>query len=68
MHGARKPDTIRRGAKHPQYRDGNHILEVRLARQVAIKRLHDLCDLGNQIGLFTEEVKLRGRRPKNKIE
>lgn len=65
MHGARKPETIRRGVNHPQYKDGHHIQEVRLARQAAIKRLHDLCDLGNQIGLFTEEVKLRGRRPKN---
>ena len=65
MHGARKPETIRRGADHPQYRHGNHTLEVRSARKAAIERLHHLCDLGNKVGLFTDQVKLRGRRPKN---
>ena len=65
MHGARKPETIRRGADHPQYRNGNHTLEVRSARQAAVKRLQHLCDLGNKIGLFCGEVKLRGRKPKN---
>lgn len=66
LHGARRPEAIRRGTNHPQYKDGNHTIEVKSARQVAIKRLHDLCDLGNQIGLFAEEVKLRGRKPKSK--
>jgi hypothetical protein len=64
MHGARKPETIRRGVNHPKYRDGNHTIEIRSARHAAVTRLHNLCDLGNQAGLFTEEVKLRGRRPK----
>lgn len=63
-HGARKPETIRRGADHPQYRHGMETLEAKVARHKAIARLHELCDLGNKLGLFHDLVKLRGRRPK----
>lgn len=66
-HGARKPETIRRGADHPQYRHGMETLEAKVARHHAIARLHELCDLGNKLGLFHDLVKLRGRRPKLQI-
>jgi hypothetical protein len=30
-------------------------------------RLHELLDLGNAIGMFQPETKLRGRKPKTNI-
>jgi hypothetical protein len=57
---------IRRGENHPQYKHGRETLESKAARKTAITQLHHLCDLGNQIGLFEKDTKLRGRRPKNK--
>lgn len=66
MHGARKPENIRRGANHPQYKHGRETTEAKIDRQAAVKRLHQLCVLGNEIGLFTEKVKLRGRRHKSR--
>jgi len=48
FHGARRPETIRRGKNHPQYRHG---LETRLARadhrgfSVKLRHLEDLMFL-----------------------
>ena len=67
MHGARKPETIRRGADHPQYVHGRETTEAKSARQAAVKRIHDLCDLGNEVNLFGSPVKLRGPRPKKTV-
>jgi len=64
MHGARKPETILRGADHPQYKHGKETLEARENRRQAGVTLHALCDLGNEVGLFNVKLNLRGRRPK----
>lgn len=62
-HGARPPESILRGANHPQYRHGKETKEARAERHAASKRLHELVDLGNAIGMFLPKAKLRGRRP-----
>ena len=63
-HGARPPESILRGANHPQYRHGKETKEARAERHATSKRLHQLIDLGNAIGMFRPGTKLRGRRPK----
>ncbi len=68
VHGARRPDSILRGANHPQYRHGRETLVARAERHEASTRLHHLVDLGNSIGLFVPGTKLKGRRPLKKIE
>lgn len=62
-HGARPPESILRGANHPQYSHGKETQEAKAHRRNASKRLHELVDLGNAIGMFEPGTKLRGRRP-----
>ena len=64
VHGARRQESILRGADHPQYRHGKETKEARSHRHETSKRLHNLVDLGNAIGLFRPPVKLRGRKPR----
>ena len=66
-HGARRPETILRGANHPQFRHGNETKEAKNQRQKSSRRLHELVDLGNAIGMFQARTKLRGRKPKTGI-
>lgn len=63
-HGARPIETILRDANHPQYRHGQETKVAKANRRNASKRLHELVDLGNAIGMFQPGTKLRGRRPK----
>lgn len=63
VHGARRPESILRGENHPQYRHGGETKEAKDNRREASKRLHDLVDIGNAIGMFQPFAKLRGRKP-----
>lgn len=63
-HGARHPETILKGANHPQYRHGNETIEARKRRREMSIHLLELLDLGNTIGMFQPGTKLRGRKPK----
>lgn len=62
-HGARPPESFLRGTNHPQYRHGNETKEAKAHRRESNKRLHELVDLGNAIGMFQPGTKILGRRP-----
>jgi hypothetical protein len=62
-HGARRPETIRRGANHPQYRHGGETLEAKAERSIGLAELRDLEALSFAFGLATG-VRWRGAKPK----
>ena len=45
FHGARRPETIRRGKDHPQYRHGQETIEIKRERSAASARIRALEDL-----------------------
>lgn len=64
-HGARKPDIVKRGANHPQYRHGGETLEAKTERGKKIMKLRELEALSFALGLVPEGTpKWRGRKPK----
>ena len=44
MHGARKPETIKRGEQHPNYTHGKRTLESQLEQSAASCRLQQIED------------------------
>jgi len=50
-HGARKPETVRRGASHPQYRHGQETREAKAGRSKKLAELRDLEALSFTLGL-----------------
>ena len=65
-HGARRPQTVRKGAEHPQYKHGQETLEAKQARSAALGRLAELEDLLVQSGQLTGG-RTRGRKASGKI-
>lgn len=63
-HGARKPDTVRRGEDHPQYRHGRFAQATRTQYRDDMRKLRDIERLVYQAGLGSE-VQRRGRPPEN---
>ena len=63
MHGARRPETVRRGANHPQYRHGRETLVAKVKRSRKLAELRDLEALSFTLGLASGP-KWRGRKPK----
>ncbi len=61
FHGARRPDAVLRGPRHPQYRHGRETLEARRGRVEAMTRIRVLADLGVAGGFLTKRIS--GRRP-----
>ena len=61
VHGARRPESVKRGPSHPQYRHGRETLEARRSRVEAMTRIRVLTDLGVAGGFLTKRVS--GRRP-----
>jgi hypothetical protein len=61
FHGARRPDAVLRGLRHPQYRHGRETLEARRGRMEAMSRIRDLVELGIRGGFLKRRVP--GRRP-----
>jgi hypothetical protein len=61
-HGARRPETIRRGANHPQYRHGGETLEAKAERSRRLAELRDLEALSLALGMETGP-RWRGRKP-----
>lgn len=62
-HGARKPETIMRGANHPQYRHGQETLEAKAGRSQRLAELRNLEALSFALGLAVGP-KWRGRKPR----
>lgn len=62
-HGARKPETIMRGASHPLYRHGQETLEEKANRSQRLGELRELEALSFVLGT-AKGPKWRGRKPK----
>lgn len=62
FHGARRPETIKRGSGHPQYRHGRETKERREIRRGASIRLRKLEDLMHELNL-TSAKRTSGRKP-----
>ena len=61
FHGARRPETVLRGPRHPQYRHGRDTLEAMRNRVEAMTQIRVLTDLGVAGGFLTKRIS--GRRP-----
>ena len=61
-HGARKPETIMRGANHPQHKHGQETLEAKAGRSQKLSELRELEALLFAFGIATG-AKWRGRKP-----
>ena len=62
-HGARKPETIMRGANHPQHKHGQETLEAKAGRSQRLAELRNLEALSFALGLAVGP-KGRGRKPR----
>ena len=56
FHGARRPDAVLRGPKHPLYRHGQETLEARRNRVEAMTRIRVLTDLGVRCGFLQRRI------------
>lgn len=63
-HGSRKPDTVRRGASHPQYKRGEETVEAKAERSKRLVELRELETLSFTLGLTTGP-RWRGKKPKD---
>lgn len=62
FHGARRPSSIKRGANHPQYKNGQETLEAKAERNLRLAELRELEALSFALG-FAAGPKWRGRKP-----
>ncbi len=53
MHGAQKPEAIKRGKNHPKYINGNFTQEALLEKSAASLRLQQLEDAMHLLGMTT---------------
>jgi hypothetical protein len=61
-HGAREPETIMRGANHPQYKNGLETIEAKAGRSQRLGELRELEAISFALGLAVGP-KWRGRKP-----
>ena len=61
FHGARRPETIKRGSDHSNFQHGRETVEARRRRVEAMSRIRDLVELGVRGGFI--ERRIPGRRP-----
>lgn len=61
MHGARKPETIKRGTQHPNYVYGMRTLKNQKERSAVSCRLQQIEDAMNLLGM-TNTKRSRGRK------
>jgi hypothetical protein len=62
FHGARRPETVKRGSNHPNFQHGRETLEARRRRVETMDRIRDLVELGVRGGFMPRRI--AGRRPK----
>ena len=62
VHGARRPESIRRGSAHPNYQHGERTQAAELAASQSSARLRDVETLARAFGLLTGP-RTRGRKP-----
>ncbi len=61
FHGARRPESVKRGPAHPQFRHGRDTVKARQRRVEGMTRLRRLVDLGVAGGFI--RTRITGRRP-----
>ena len=66
FHGARRPESVKRGSDHPQYKHGRETQQRRQTRQEASIRLRDLEEL-MYLCRFTTAKRTPGRKPGSKL-
>jgi len=62
LHGARKPNSIKRGIDHPNYRHGTETLEAKRQRSEGLARLREIEDDLIRRGLIRSKRTV-GRKP-----
>lgn len=62
FHGAHRPESIKRGAAHPQFRHGRETVDARQRRVEGMTRIRRLVDLAFDAGFI--RTRITGRRPK----
>jgi hypothetical protein len=65
-HGARRPETVRAGRDHPQWKHGQETLEAKAERSLRLAELRDLEGLMLALGELNGP-RWRGRRPKRAL-
>ena len=64
-HGARKPETIRKGANHPQYRHGQETLAAKAERHAMSVFFHEVEELMFSLDMVAPgSPRTRGRKPR----
>ena len=63
-HGARRPESIKRGKDHPNYRHGEATLEAKAERSAASIEMRKLEAMMYILGM-TDAPRWRGRKPKS---
>ena len=56
FHGARRPESVKRGPSHPQYRHGQETLDAKRGRVEAMTRIRVLVDLGVAGGFLKRRI------------
>lgn len=65
-HGARRPETIMRGASHPQHKHGKETLEAKAKRHQMSTFFHETESLMFELGMMAPgSTRTRGRKPLN---
>ena len=64
-HGARRPESIKRGKTHPNYRHGEETLKAKAERSATLTRLRELETI-MYILKMTDAPRWRGRKPKSR--
>ena len=67
MHGARRPETVKKGKEHPSYIHGKCTLTAKAEYSAASARLRDLENLMHLLGMTTA-ARWAGRKPKPQKE
>ena len=62
MHGARKPETIKRGTDHPLFIHGQETLEAKSERSARLTELREIEAIMFEIGMATG-ARWSGRKP-----
>lgn len=67
-HGARRPETIKRGAIHPQYMHGDETYEAKAERQLMSVFFHEAESLMFALGMVVEgSMRTRGKKPNYRV-
>ena len=67
-HGARKPETIKRGASHPQYKHGGETLQAKAQRHQMSVFFHEAENLMHKLDMVGPgSTRTRGRKPRTSV-